>query len=32
MTRCGVELFGRADLDDLPEIHHRDAVADVLHD
>ena len=28
---CGAaqDLFGRADLDDPPEIHHRDTVGDV---
>ena len=32
VARAGVERVRRPDLDDLAEVHHRDAVADVLHD
>ena len=32
MQRRRVELLGRALLDDLAEVHHRDALADVPHD
>ena len=28
MPRVGRQLVGRADLDDAPEIHHRDAIRD----
>src|SRR5437868_11835867 len=32
VTRSLVHLVGRSDLDDLPQIHHRDVVADVAYD
>lgn len=31
MPGCGVHVTGEAGLDDLAGVHHRDAVADVLH-
>ena len=31
MQRPGIELFGRADLHQLAQVHHRDAVAHVAH-
>src|SRR5262249_36477966 len=32
MQRCGIKIARSGDLDDLAEIHHRDAGADVLDD
>ena len=32
MARVVVQLVGGRQLDDLPEVHHRDAVAHVTHD
>ena len=32
MHGCPVDLLARPDLDDLAEVHHRDAVRDVPYD
>ncbi len=32
MARVGIELLHLRHLDELPEVHHADTVADVLHD
>jgi hypothetical protein len=32
MTRIAIELVRARDLDDLPKVHNRDSICDVLHD